>query len=275
MDRFLFGLCLVFAVTPNVYTENEIRIVTWNIESGGADIAAIADRVSGMEEIDIWGFSEVQNIDWMIKLETAAETGETDNFEFIPGSTGGTDRLAIVYNTDKFEMVKNFEIHWNDRPWFTSNMRPRSALVAKLKHIASDVDFFFVVNHLYRGRGVDPRRLDQATALRDWASEKSLPVIAVGDYNFDWDLDINETAQNYEKGFGNMTAWSVFTWVVPANLITTHDSRYNSILDFIFIANSEGKINATSEILVAYDEFSPRSEKSDHRPVLGIFRFRE
>jgi endonuclease/exonuclease/phosphatase family metal-dependent hydrolase len=79
---------------------------------------------------------------------------------------------------------------------------PRSPLVLKLKHNGTGKEFFFMVNHLYRGNGIDARRLDQATALNQWAAAQTLPVIAVGDYNFDYDLDPGQQAQNYDKGLG-------------------------------------------------------------------------
>jgi hypothetical protein len=48
-------------------------------------------------------------------------------------------------------------------------MSPRSPLVVKLKHNGTGKEFFFMVNHLYRGNGIDPRRPDQATVLNQWA----------------------------------------------------------------------------------------------------------
>jgi len=94
-------------------------------------------------------------------------------------------------------------------------MTPRSALVVKLKHTVSDREFFFMVNHLYQGTGVDHRRLDQAKKLREWAEQQTLPVIAVGDYNFDYDLDPQDSQYNYQKGLGDMVAGSIFKWLTP------------------------------------------------------------
>jgi hypothetical protein len=74
---------------------------------------------------------------------------------------------------------------------------------------------------------------------------------------------------NYNKGFGNMTAGSVFSWVVPRNLIKTHDSDYNSILDFVFIANAAGKITASSQIVLRPGDFPDDETTPDHRPVMA------
>ena len=51
------------------------------------------------------GFSEVRNDDWADLFEIAAEVGEGANFEGLLGSTGGADKLLIVYYTDRFELM--------------------------------------------------------------------------------------------------------------------------------------------------------------------------
>ena len=37
-------------------------------------------------------------------------------------------------------------------------------------------------------RGDTEFRAEQAGGLREWARTKSAPLIAIGDYNFDWDF---------------------------------------------------------------------------------------
>lgn len=128
-----------------------------------------------------------------------------------------------------------------------------------------------MVNHLYRGSVVDSRRLDQATALNEWAQAQTLPVIAVGDYNFDYDLDPGESSENYNKGLGNMIAGNVFQWIEPEVKIKTHDSYYNSILDFIFLRDTPGTFTAISKILQKDGDFPDDNRTPDHRPVMGIF----
>ncbi len=207
-----------------------------------------------MQGIDIFGFSEVKNYNWAQQFEHAAEAQETGDFKPILGITGGTDRLLILYDKHQFSEVEDpFEIDWQDRPWYRPTMRPRPALVVHLRHTSTGQEFYFMVNHLYRGTGVDPRRLDQATALNQWAAAQTITVIAVGDYNFDWSIE--NPNDRTGKGFGNMTANETFVCLQPATLITTHDSHYNSILDFMFIAHA-GTITGRSTILVEADEFT-------------------
>ncbi len=91
-------------------------------------------------------------------------------------------------------------------------------MVARFHHKPTGQEFFFLVNHLYRGSGVDPRRLDQVLALSEWAAQQEIPIVAVGDHNFDWDLDPDEVENNYDKGFANMTAKSIFFMGCPPKL---------------------------------------------------------
>ncbi|MHC4641550.1 MAG: exonuclease/endonuclease/phosphatase family protein [Planctomycetota bacterium] len=126
-----------------------------------------------------------------------------------------------------------------------------------------------MVNHLYRGSGVDLRRLDQAMFLRQWAIQQTLPVIAVGDYNSDWDLDPADCNDNYNKGLGAMTACG-FDWLKPAHLVRTHDSYYNSVLDFLFLANYTDVMSGESEIVVRPNDFPDDGTTPDHRPIKGV-----
>ena len=61
-------------------------------------------------EIDIWGFSEVQNAEWADAFEEAAESDEAADYVQVLGTTGG-DKLLIVYDADRFDKIDDFELH--------------------------------------------------------------------------------------------------------------------------------------------------------------------
>lgn len=248
---------------------DEIVVISWNVESGGADPGVVTGQIAAMDGVDLWGLCEVNGQAWAQQFEVGAETGEPGDFNSVLGTTGSSDRLLILYDNQQFTEVDSFEISWANRPWYTPSMRPRSALVVRLIHNGTNQEFFFMVNHLYRGSGVDPRRLDQAVYLRQWARQQTIPVIAVGDYNFDWDLDPSDCEENYDKGLGAMTVCG-FDWLKPAHMIRTHDSGYNSVLDFIFLANYTGIISGKSEIVVRPNDFPDDSTTPDHRPVKAV-----
>ena len=74
-----------------------------------------------------------------------------------------------------------------------------------------------------------------------------------------------------------MTASNVFTWVRPQVLHRTqctargNDCRYNSVLDFVFIANMPASWEASSEIIVRSGDFPDNRSTSDHRQVAATF----
>jgi hypothetical protein len=123
MRRLLLtvGLCALFVLNASAA---EITIVSWNVESGGADPAVLATRIAEMDGVDIWGLCEVQDATWAQTFKTAAGVGEPATFESILGATGGTDKLLILYDTTQFTKLQNFEISWQDRSWWTPSMTP-------------------------------------------------------------------------------------------------------------------------------------------------------
>jgi hypothetical protein len=52
---------VVVAVGFPASQADTLRIVGFNVESGGADPAVIDDIVARLQDIDLWGFSEVQD----------------------------------------------------------------------------------------------------------------------------------------------------------------------------------------------------------------------
>jgi endonuclease/exonuclease/phosphatase family metal-dependent hydrolase len=248
----------------------DLTVVSFNVESGGADPVVIATQHMGpLDDIDVWGLSEVQNAAWVKALETGAEVGEDANFDSILGTTGGGDRLAILYNSALLEAIRHEEL---DELNVGGNVR--AALVAQLRLRQTGQEFLFVVNHLYRSE--TEQRHKQAQLLNDWVQNQSLPVIAVGDYNFDFDVVGGDQGKR-DEGFDLITQNEAFVWVRPENLVATFcSSKYNSILDFVFVANAAKTWTVrSSEVLFAESNsnYCPDDEiTSDHRPIRATFQ---
>jgi endonuclease/exonuclease/phosphatase family metal-dependent hydrolase len=261
------GLC---SSPPPATFDGTLKVAGFNVESGGADPNVIAERHLGpLSGVDIWGFSEVQNSSWLTQLEQGAEIGETGNFRSILGTTGGGDRLAIVYDSHLLQLISQEEL-----TALSIGGRVRAALIAQLRIRATDTEFLFVVNHLYRSD--EEARHEQAQMLNEWVKTQTLPIIAVGDYNFDYEV-VGGDNGNRDPGFDLMTADAAFVWIRPDVIVATICStRYNSVLDFIFVANDA--VNwavESSEILFAESEpaYCPDDDTtSDHRPVAATFR---
>lgn len=259
-------VCLVLGIAGCTANNQQWQTISFNVESGDADPETIANTyIAPLQNIDIWGFSEVQNGRWAQILEAAAEKGENADFGGILGTTGGEDRLMIAYNRDRFQKIRHFELK-------NINLggRVRAPLVAHFRFQATGDEFLFMVNHLYRSDR--QRRHQQAQMLNQWAQKQDLPIVAVGDYNFDW--DVNSNGDHRDRGFDYLTQNGVFSWVQPRKLLPTNcHPKYQSILDFIFISQPVKTWSPSAKILYPQASYCPDDEqKSDHRPVRGTFK---
>jgi len=243
---------------------SDITVVGWNVESGGADPLVIGERLAEFEDVDLWGLSEVNSAEDGETFEAATEIGEGTDFESILSVSGGGDRLLAVYDTDRFALVGYEEL---DEINVGGNVR--AALVLHLLEKDSGQELLFMVNHLYRSDAA--ARLTQAQLLNEWASQQTLPALAVGDYNFDWDIRTDA----HDAGYDRMTADGHWAWVRPPALVTTQCSgwpcQYESVLDFVFVAGPARDRQAMSEIVVEPGDFPDDERTSDHRPVLARF----
>jgi endonuclease/exonuclease/phosphatase family metal-dependent hydrolase len=247
-----------------------ITVIGWNVESGDSDPATLATQVAAFDGVDLWGFSEVQNDAVAALLEGGAEAGEGEQgadgtYARVLGTTGRADRLAAVYDESRFTLDG-----WGELAEINIGGRVRATLVLTLTDSFSGQTLLFQVNHLYRTD--DAGRHTQATLLNAWARRQTLPVIAVGDYNFDWDV----TTDAHDAGYDLLVQDGVWAWVRPAQLVTTQCTgwpcRYNSVLDFIFTAGPAQGWDATATIVVREGDFPDDALKSDHRPVQALLQ---
>ncbi|MCB0127386.1 MAG: lamin tail domain-containing protein [Caldilineaceae bacterium] len=257
---FLVDLTLT---TPAPAAE-PITVVTWNTELNDADITVIGDRIAAFQDVDLWGLAEVNRPSDQSTLEQAAAVGENADYGSVLSASGGGDRLLALYDRSRFTLIDSWE---EDAINTTGNAR--AALVLQLRVTTGGQEFLFMVNHLYRSR--DDERHQQAELLNAWAARQTLPVIAVGDYNFDWAV----SGGQHDAGYDLMTAGERFVWVRPETLVTTQCSgwpcEFNSVLDFVFTAGAAQTWRAESEIVVLPGDFPDDNTTSDHRPVLARF----
>ncbi len=157
---------------------NIVTLVSWNVESGGADPQTIADKMRALAGVDLWGLVEVNTQQDQPTFEQAA--GYT--FASVISQSGGGDRLLAIYDDARFDLRCYDEVET-----INTTGNARAALALQLADANTSEEFIFVINHLYRGN--DAERHRQATLLNNWAAEQALPVIAVGDYHFDWSVD--------------------------------------------------------------------------------------
>jgi endonuclease/exonuclease/phosphatase family metal-dependent hydrolase len=247
------------------HAQETLKVIGYNVESGGSSPAVVKLRFEETDGIDLWGLCEVQNDAAAAVFETAAAVGEAGNptFKRIVGSTGGADRLAIVYNETRLEKVAHEELHG-----VNVGGNHRSPLVARFRLRSTKQEFLFMVNHLARGNAT--LRHNQAKLLNQWAKTQQLPVVATGDYNFDFGVVDGDV--HHDKGLDNIIENDVFRWVRPPTLVKTQDSNFNSVLDFVFVVGPAKSWLGSSEIIVKAGDFPDDADTSDHRPLLATFQ---
>lgn len=279
MKSIMLAAILIGFCTQPLTAQVTVRVVGWNMESGDSSPAHLRSQLAQKDNVDIWGLSEVANSAALEQFEIGVEDGENADFKAILGTTGRADKLAVLFDTTRFEQVGS-KIQLTDIQLGHTGLR--APLILQLRSLETGTEFLFMVNHLKRGGAQNELRLEQAQMLNDWAKQQTLPVIAVGDYNFDYHVDKGHLGgPNRDGGFDAMIADGAFVWVEPEVLVkTNHDDRFETVLDFTFVANAPVTWNGVSTILerdgdfaATAMDFDDNSTESDHRPVDAVFMF--
>jgi len=248
----------------------ELCVIGWNLQSGDSSTSTLRDTLLHYKTCHLFGFSEVLDQGFVNALEEALDENTPINWHTMLGTTGGEDRLAVVYDPRKLIVVDARELIGQQAE------RGRAPLTVTFELRQGGRQFVFMVNHLYRGDTADNRykRLNQSEGLNRWVKAQSLPVIAVGDYNYDLNVnDINDR----DSGFNALTGNGVLEWVQPGQLIGTQCSagisNPTSVLDFVFVSGEAKTWGGVSEILESDPGYCPDNpQRSDHRPVRAVFQ---
>lgn len=258
---------LAAALLTTATHADPLRIISWNVESGGADPAIIARQLIELGQYDIYALQEVDGQD-IGRYAGAVRQSHGKGYRFISSHTGRNDRLLIVFDDERFDLLEARELFQFGK-YELNTWRHRSPLVLVLRDTKTDREFNVVTVHL--ARGDRSFRREQATGLREWVKSESRSTILIGDCNFDYHYGRRKGNQ----AFDNFTKGEVWRWVRPALDVDSNwsdrdgDGRDNypsSVLDFAFVAGEEiGR--ATAEIVVREGDFPDDDRTSDHRPV--------
>jgi hypothetical protein len=253
---FTLSICaawLLFAVVEG----GELRLIAWNVESGGADPETVSADITDLDGYDVWGLSEVHDDDAALYAEAAAE-GEWSGVEYVLGTTGGSDRLLIMWNPAKVQFIEAWEL------MEFRAQTGRAPLVVKLKELPDGPEFWFMNNHLHRGSA--EKRMEQTLGVRGWMSDQILPVFAMGDWNYDFAIPDGPG----NAAFQAMSQAVDLQWIRPPELVRTQSS-FNSVLDMLWVNQEALTWNPRSKIIQKATDFQPVEDRSDHRPVDARF----
>ena len=100
-------VALCFVVIANLASAEEIRVLSWNVESSGNDSTKISEHLTALqndsEPYDLIALTEVKNSN-ASKYEDAVEVDSLDYKRFV-SNTGGSDKMVILVRTDRFDLV--------------------------------------------------------------------------------------------------------------------------------------------------------------------------
>jgi endonuclease/exonuclease/phosphatase family metal-dependent hydrolase len=299
--RLAMTVALILAASCAA-AETQITVATWNVESD-ADTkpATISQRMRQFPDVHLWTLVEVGSPSDAERYRRAVSQASGRNYQLILNSAkpSGDDRIAFLLDATRWRLVGHayeltdltrqlclLHLPQNQRP---SRFRPTFVVELQPTGWTGDRTIVVAANHLQRGQGSEnPLRNCQADllnglvegrispgpgGLRD-ALRRKAPFLAMGDFNFDWSVPDGPG----NGGFAALTKNDVFAWVRPAVPIQTQCS-YNSILDFVFRANSAKDWAATSRIVVPIpgddaDAYCKRDSagESDHLIVVATFK---
>ncbi|QEG23094.1 endonuclease/exonuclease/phosphatase family protein [Mariniblastus fucicola] len=238
-----------------------LKFLSWNVESEGSDPDTIVKELGELGRYDVIALTEV--------LPTAATdfcSAFGDDYNYLMSETGRSDRLMLIYNKQTLSFVRQFELHD-----INYKSRYRSPLVGHFKDLLSGKEILVMVNHLARGKA--EMRQMQATKLVEWARDQTMPVVALGDYNFDYEF----ATRKGNEAFRLFMKDSIWKWIEPIELIDTNwyddprqpdgkDDYPGSMLDFGFVAGPAKDWTTSCKVIVREGDFPDDEKTSDHRP---------
>jgi len=219
-------------------------------------------------QYDVYGLSEVAPVNTRRYLLAVRDAHGIPYDSFV-SVTGGSDRLLMIYSKQRLELLDSQELEAHNGVRMNSaGFRHRSPLVGHFRDMHSGAEFLVVLVHLARGNA--DVRIEQAKGLRLWAADQDLPVVGIGDFNFDYDF---ATGQG-NAAFDEFLVGDVWEWVQPEELIDTQwsdrdgaDAYPDGCLDFAFVAGAAKAWQCNSRVTVRDGDFPDDETTSDHRPV--------
>ena len=240
-----------------------LNLMAWNVESRGNDPVVIAEQMKDFAGCDVIGLSEVSK-----RSVPVYQAALGPAYQAMVSQTGRGIHLAIILNADRFEVLEEVEMHG------LNDGTHRSPIYVRLKERKTGFVFIFMTNHL--ARRDDWLRKKQAAGLREWARDSYTPIIAMGDFNFDYSL--KKRAGN--RSFNEFMKDGVWRWVEPNPMIDTQwsdtrgkDRFPDSMLDFVFVANGAKEFDIDCKVVVRPNDFPDTYTTSDHRAVRAEIRY--
>ncbi len=194
----------------------KFTLVEWNIEAGGSDLEVIKQQLTELEPFDLVALSEVPTA---AADQFASRWAKESSFV---GTSGGPARLVVAWNPKIFAQIKAEEIKRVGEAEFAPGLQ-MAPLSIHLKHLGSGQEFLLVMTHLARGSAELRRK--QALLMTELAQAQTLPVVAIGGFNFDYDF----VKHQGNESFVAFTAGDTWKWIKPQAWVDSNWSDRNAM----------------------------------------------
>lgn len=282
----------------------EIRVLSWNVESGGNNANTISTNLSALNDggrYDLICLTEVRSNN-AHQYEQALEDSGVE-YTSVVSASGGSDRIMLLFRTSRFERLDSpsspnrpTELVSQDGMTFPGGNNRRPSLVQLRDNENNGLVFNFMGNHL--NRGTDQTRQRQALLLREWAEDNGeMPTIALGDYNFDFEfnnLTGNQSMSIFLREDASDGGEFIWKWLIPdtaievtgtqGNRVTNitgefrdtnwadlngngEDNFPDSFLDFAFVTGPAKNWASVATVIIRDNDFPDDDQTSDHRPI--------
>lgn len=262
---------------PSVIEDNQIKIMSFNVRTGGADqgtVNAWTERRSGIpamlyvEAPTLIGLQEAQ--DYQVEYIV----GSLDGYESVGvsrdtgTSTGSGERMSICWNTSVLEM-EDWGTFWlSDTPtvpsvgWAGDSQYKRSTTWARFKHIKTGNRFYHVNTHLDLIKSNRENGMALIVSrLKELNSEK-YPVLLTGDMNETYPSTVFDPLQDYMFNIREVAKET------DRNATSNGFGSGSGIIDHIFFYGFTAKSYRT-----VTDKWNGIQYISDHYPITGLVEF--
>ncbi len=268
-------IALVIIVLAGPAAAAELQVALFNVESDHSERRTIGAQIARYyrdHEIDLWAFTEVWDEDWEneflgdIAKAYDRATGDDIAFRSVFGESGGDNRLLVIYNPAKLEVVATNELAGLDI------RRSNPAPLAVHFRLRGGPEFMLLVARLDRYR--EEARAQAAAGINRWAAEQSLPILAMGTFGFGWST--RDDGATREPAFDQMIANDVLRWAQPEKIVATECGPGKTVEDFIFVGGSARDWPMRTRVLSTAPNYCPDSDlTSSHRPLLTQFTYED
>ncbi len=219
---------------PALAQDNHFELIAYHVTDPAASEALIR-KIGTEKDTNFWVLTGNSSLLMTDKYRAAAETAQAAPFKAENRMTG-TAGFVVLYRADKFAVTGV-----TSPRLYRTGSGERSPFVLRLRERAVGREFLLAVNSFYAGNR--EKRHRQASKFKKWAETQPLPVIAAGDFQFEWN---RETGRG-DRGFRRLTRDHILDWLRPENIAEICTGQ--AIQDFVFLGGGAQNWFASGRLL--------------------------